>query len=375
MLSRLRNIYRLGLKELRSVRSDPVLMFLVIWTFTVGIYEVASNAAMEVSNASVAVVDEDHSEVSRRIRDAFLPPFFKPAAEISSAETDDAMDRGDYIFVVGIPPRFEADLIAGRKPEVQIAIDATAMSVAGNGANYIQNIVNTEVREYTQDIGTTAALPIDVVMRAKFNPNLNTTWFMAVMQIVSNVTMLAMILTGAALIREREHGTIEHLLVMPVTPAEIMIAKVWANGFVIILAAGLSLFFVVEWLMRVPIAGSKALFLSGAVFYLFSITSLGILLATLARSMPQFGLLAIPVFVVMNLLSGSTTPLESMPDWLQIVMQASPSTHYVAFSQAVLYRGASFDVVWPQAAAMIAIGSAFYFVALVRFRRAIVSTT
>ncbi len=373
MFSRLRNIYRLGLKELRSVRSDPVLVFLVLWSFTFTIYEVASNAAMEVSNASVAIVDEDRSEISRRIRDAFLPPFFKPAAEISSADIDAAMDRGDYIFVVSVPPKFEADLLAGSRPELQLAIDATAMSVAGNGAAYIQTIINRQVLDYTTGADTAIERPLDVIVRAKFNPNLNSTWFMAVMQIVSNVTMLAMILTGAALTREREHGTLEHLLVMPVTPAEIMVAKVWANGLIIIVAAGLSLLLVVEGLMRVPIAGSKALFLTGAVFYLFSITSLGILLATLARSMPQFGLLAIPVFVVMNLLSGSTTPLESMPVWLQNVMQFSPSTHYVALSQAVLYRGASWDVVWPQAIAMVAIGAVFFIAALLRFRRAIIN--
>jgi ABC-2 type transport system permease protein len=160
---------------------------------------------------------------------------------------------------------------------------------------------------------------------------------------------------------------------MPVTSAEIMISKVWANGLVIVVAAALSLTFIVQGLLQVPIAGSKTLFIAGAVIYLFSITSLGILLATMARSMPQFGLLAIPVFVVMNLLSGSTTPQESMPAWLQAIMQASPSTHYVSFSQAVLYRGAWIDIVWPQMLTMAAIGCVFFAVALFRFRKTIVS--
>jgi len=373
MLEHLGNIYRLGIKELRSVRADPVLVLLLVWTFTFAIYEVAVNAKMEVSNASIAIVDEDHSELSRRIRDAFLPPYFKPAAEISSAEIDAAMDSGHYIFVINMPPKFEADLIAGGKPEVQVNIDATAMSVAGNGASYIQNIITQETHNYLDARGTSINLPLNVVVRAKFNPNLNSTWFMAVMQIINNVTLLAIILTGAALIREREHGTIEHLLVMPVTSADIMIAKVWANGLVIVIAAALSLTLVVQGLLQVPIAGSKTLFIAGAVIYLFSITSLGILLATVARSMPQFGLLAIPVFIVMNLLSGGTTPLESMPNWLQNAMQFVPSTHYVSFSQAVLYRGAWVDVVWPQLVSMTVIGLIFFTVALLRFRKAIIS--
>ncbi|MEM7637104.1 MAG: ABC transporter permease [Pseudomonadota bacterium] len=373
MLRHLANIYRLGVKELRSVLADPVLVILLAWTFTFAIYEVAQNAKMEVANASVAIVDEDRSALSRRIQDAFLPPYFKPMVEISGTEIDRAMDSGTFIFVIEIPPRFEADLLSGQEPEVQLNIDATAMSVAGTGASYIQTIIAQETIDFMNAAGSTVQLPVDVVVRASFNPNLNSTWFMAVMQIVNNVTVLAMILTGAALIREREHGTIEHLLVMPVTPVEIMTAKVWANGLVIVAAAALSLTFVVQGLLQVPIAGSKALFVAGAVVYLFSITSLGILLATMARSMPQFGLLAIPVFVVMNLLSGSTTPQESMPEWLQTIMQASPSTHYVSFSQAVLYRGAWIDIVWPQMLTMGAIGCAFFAVALLRFRKTIIS--
>jgi len=365
------NIFRLGVKELRSVLADPVLVILLIWTFTAGIYEVAQNAKMEVSNASIAIVDEDRSELSRRIQAAFMPPYFKPAAEITGDQIDTVMDSGSFIFVVDIPPGFEADLLSGRRPEIQINIDATAMTVAGNGASYIQNIISQETLDYLDARGAFITLPLNIVERAKFNPNLNSTWFMAVMQIIDNITILAMILTGAALIREREHGTIEHLLVMPVTATEIMISKVWANGFVIVVAALASLSLVVEGLLQVPIAGSKLLFTAGAILYLFSITSLGILLATIAGSMPQFGLLAIPVFVVMNLLSGSTTPLESMPDWLQTVMQVSPSTHYVSFSQAVLYRGADFDIVLPQMAAMAGIGTIFFMVALLRFRKSI----
>ncbi len=373
MLQRTANILRLGVKELRSVLADPVLAILLVWTFTFAIYEVAQNAKMEISNASVAIVDEDRSELSRRIQDAFLPPYFKPAVEISGSEIDRSMDTGKFIFVIDIPPRFEADLLSGRKPEIQVNIDATAMSVAGTGASYIQTIITSETLDFLDARGSATQLPLDVVVRASFNPNLNSTWFMAVMQIVNNVTVLAMILTGAALIREREHGTIEHLLVMPVTSAQIMIAKVWANGFIIVVAAGLSLTFVVQGLLQVPIAGSKTLFIAGAVIYLFSITSLGILLATMARSMPQFGLLAIPVFVVMELLSGGTTPMESMPAWLQTIMQASPSTHYVSFSQAVLYRGAWIDIVWPQMLTMAAIGCVFFAVSLLRFRKAIVN--
>ncbi|MEM7424469.1 MAG: ABC transporter permease [Pseudomonadota bacterium] len=371
MTVRVGHVVRLGVKELRSVRSDKVLIVLMLWAFTAAVYIVATTGKMEVNNAAIAIVDEDHSEVSRRIGDAFLKPYFKPAVRISSAEVDRALDGGRFIFIVTIAPRFEAKLLSAEKPEALIAVDATAMSVAGNGAAYVRSIISNEINDYLAEQGRMAALPLDAVIRAKFNPNLDSGWFMGVMQIVNFITLLAMILTGAALIREREHGTIEHLLVMPVTPSEIMISKVWASGLVIVTAAGLSLTIVGEALLGIQITGSKLLFLSGAVVYLFSVTSLGILLATITGSMPQFGLLTIPVFIVMNMLSGSTTPMESMPDWLQTIMQLAPSTHYVSFAQSVLFRGAGLGIVWPELAAMAAIGCVFFCTALFRFRRAI----
>lgn len=218
-----------------------------------------------------------------------------------------------------------------------------------------------------------AQQPINLVIRAKFNPNLKSAWFTAVMQVINNVTILAVVLAGAALIREREQGTIEHLLVMPVTPTEIMLAKIWANGLVIVVAAILSLLIVVEGLLGVPVAGPIPLFVAASVLYLFSVTALGILIATISTSMAQFGLIVMPILIMMMLLSGSTTPMESMPEWLQNAMQLSPSTHFVALSQAVLYRGAGLSIVWPEMAALTVIGAVFFTLALLRFRKALLS--
>jgi len=170
-------------------------------------------------------------------------------------------------------------------------------------------------------------------------------------------------------LREREHGNLEHLLVMPLHPYELMFAKIWANGLVVVLAAMASLFLVVKGALGVPVTGSVFLFLLGLATYLFSVTALGIMLATLVRSMPQFGLLAFPVFIVMNLLSGGQTPLESMPMAIQKLMQFVPSTHFVSFSQAILFRDASFAMVWPDLLKMLAIGLAYTIFTLSRFRK------
>ena len=363
------NIWLLGVKELRSLLADPILLLLVAYMFSVAIYAVATGARTEVRNAAVAYVDLDQSGLTGRIVGAILPPEFETPQRIEPSELEQVMDSGDFVFVLSFPPRFEADVIAGYYPSMQLNVDATAMTQAGNGSVYLQEIITAEVIRFVTGDETASSLPINLVVTAHFNPNLQSIWFTSVMQIINNVTILAVLLTGAALIREREHGTIEHLLVMPVNASEIMLAKIWANGLVIVIGAVLSLWLVVQGVLQVPVAGSIPLFVAGTLLYLVAVTGLGILLATFTTSMPQFGLLVIPVLVIMNLLSGATTPMESIPVWLQTIMQASPSTHFVAFAQAILYRGAGFGTVWTNMLVMAALSGLFFAVSLMRFRQ------
>lgn len=216
---------------------------------------------------------------------------------------------------------------------------------------------------------TPASLPVNVVIHTRFNPNLTSSWFTSVMQVINSITMLTLILSGAALIREREQGTIEHLLVMPLPRSCCPRFSPMDWSF---LLAALSLVVVVEWWLDVPIAGSLMVFLTGAALYAVTVAALGIMLGTLATTMGQFGLLAIPVMVVMQLLSGSNTPMESMPVWLQYLMRTiSPTPHFVAFAQAVLYRGAGLSVVWGDLLAVLAIGTVYFVFSLRRFRRVI----
>ena len=373
---RARNVFRLGLKELISLRHDPVLVFLIVYSFTFAIIAPARGVKLELQNASVAVVDEDRSHLSRSIVASLRPPYFQPPHAIARPELDPAMDAGRYTFVLLIPPRFQADLTEGRQPGLQVQVDATAMAQAGAGARYIEQAVAEEARAFLAggpvlDDGG----PVVQVSRLLFHPNGDSTWFMAVMQLANLCTLLGIVLTGAALIREREHGTIEHLLVMPLGAAEIMLAKVWANGLVILVGATLSMVLVVRLILGVPLAGSLSLFVLGLTVYLFSLTAIGILLATVARSMPQFGLLSIPVFLVMYMLSGANTPLEAMPEVLQRVMLLSPTTHFVAFAQSVVFRGAGLAIVWPQLLATALMGAAAFLLALARFRRTVTLTS
>lgn len=372
-MQRLRNIFNLGIKEIRSLGRDTFMLVIIVFAFSAQIYVVATGLPQSLHKAPIAIIDEDRSPLSARIANAFYPPHFMAPVFIDQYAADLGMDAGLFTFILDIPPNFQRDLLAGRQPAIQLNVDATRISQAFIGNNYVQTIVNGEVSTFVQGHRALATLPIELETRALFNPNLNSTWFGSVMELVNSITALSIILTGAALIREREHGTIEHLLVMPLTPFEIMMAKVWAMGLIVVVVATASLVFVVQGLLEVPVHGSIPLFVAGMTLYLFTTTSLGILLATMARSMPQFGLLLLVILLPLQMLSGGMTPRESMPVLVQNIMLAAPSTHFVSLTQAILYRGADFSIVWPQFLALIAIGGVFFVLALTRFRNTISS--
>ncbi|MEI9598077.1 ABC transporter permease [Moellerella wisconsensis] len=369
----LQNIFNLGMKELRSLSRDKAMLGLIIFAFTVSIYSSATVTPGSLHNAPIAIADQDKSQLSTRIVNSFYAPFFQMPADIVPEQIDGLLDRGTYTFALDIPPNFQRDVLAGRQPEIQVNIDATRMSQAFLGNSYIQNIVQGEVNEFLAKTRNNSVLPVDLEVRMRFNPNLTQSWFGSVMAIINNITMLSIVLTGAALIREREHGTIEHLLVMPVTPFEIMLSKIWSMGLVVLLASVISLILVVKTLLHVPIEGSILLFICGVALSLFATTSIGIFMGTIARSMPQFGLLMILVLLPLNMLSGGMTARESMPQLVQDIMLTMPTTHFVSLAQAILYRGADFSIVWPQFIILFIIGAVFFIFALLRFRKTISS--
>ena len=371
MLLTLKNIWRLGIKELWSLWRDPVMLILIVYTFTASVYTAASAMPETLHHAPIAIVDEDHSPLSQRIASAFYPPHFMPPQLLSWQAVDAGMDAGDFTFALTIPPNFQRDVLAGKNATLQLNVDATRMSQAFSGSGYIQQMVLGEVQEFARRYRASSTLPVDMNARMRFNPTLTQAWFGGAMQYINYITLVSILLTGAALIREREHGTIEHLLVMPVTPTEIMLGKVWSMGLVVLAAAALSLILMLRGVLGVPIEGSVPLFLAGVALHLFATTSMGIFLATVARTMPQFGLLVILTILPMQMLSGGSTPFESMPLFVQRVMQVAPTTHFVELAQSILYRGAGMDVVWKPYLILAIIGSTLFALSLARFRKTI----
>lgn len=364
------NIAWLGRKEVRSVLRDWLLVALVVYAFGPGTYFQAQSAADQVNNAAVAIVDNDRSPLSRGMREALYGPWFQTPELIESGRAHEVMDEDLYTFVIVLPRNMGAELRSGQTVTVQLNVDATDVVQATVGANYIRAILTRETREFLGDAASQPGGGIDLVQRRAFNPNGDATWFEAVSALLNWLTNLTVILTGAALIREREHGTIDHLLVMPVTPFEIAISKVLANVMIVFAAFTASLLIVVRAMLDVPIAGSIALFLAGTFLFVFAAAAIGILLATAARTMAQFALLVIITVLPMMILSGGMSPIESQPQWLQHVTWLLPSRHYLSLSNAVLFRGAGIETVWPEFCLVAGLGIAFMTAALVVFRRA-----
>ncbi|PID45800.1 MAG: ABC transporter permease [Proteobacteria bacterium] len=367
----LRNIFHLGIKEMHSLWRDKMMLVFVIYAFTGLIYMVASTTDTDLKNAPIAIVDEDQSPLSKRLIGAFYGPYFKTPDIIQYDEIDPLLDNATYTFALIIPANFQRDVLANNQPTLQLNIDATRMTQAATGDHQIQSILTAEISEFVKGYRADYKLPIIESSHLMFNPNLNSIWFGSVVQLMNMVTMISLLLTGAAVIREREHGTMEHLLVMPLTAFQIMVAKIWANGLLILMASAFSLFVVIKGVLGVPIQGSATLFLMGVSIHIFATTSLGILLGTQARTMPQLGLLSVLVLMALQMLSGSVTPRESMPDIVQNIMLAAPTTHFIKFAQSILYRGAGWDVVWPDYLALLVIGVVCFVFALMRFRKAV----
>lgn len=373
-MQRLSRIFWLGLKEMMSLRRDWVMMALLVWSFTLAPVMEATGVATSVNNASIAFEDEDDSPLSRALASAFFPPEFQPVIQIAPGSGAAQMDAGRFLFVVAIPPGFEKDVRAGRSPEIQVMIDATAMEQAGIGAGYISNILSAEIRSFAEGAELAAAPPADLILRSAFNPNRDTVRFAGIVALIGQIMWLTTILTGAAMIREREHGTIEHLLAMPLTPFDIAAAKIWANAAVVLVAASLSMFFIMQGALSITIAGSTSLFLLGTALFLFTATALGVFLATIARSMAQFALLVMLTVLPMLMLSGGETPIEGQPGWLQVGTLFLPSRHYMAASQAIIFKGAGWETIWHEFFWMTFLGFALLAISLALFRRSVAHT-
>ena len=360
----LRQAFWLGTRELRGLVRDHGLLAFVVYAFTVYVATAGGGVSLELRRASIAIVDGDRSPMSRRLASSLLPPHFQPPVAVESREAVNGLDGGRYTFVLEIPAGFEARVKNGKAAELQLLVDATAVGQAYLGAQYIQEIAMREIgagREIT-------AAPVAAQVRVLYNPNRNARWHVSLAELLFVVTLLSIVLPAAAVLREREQGTLEHLLAMPLRPFEVVLGKIWPNTLVVLCGIAAAVSLVIRGAFGVPMRGSVALFFVGSLLYQFTAASLGIGLSTVTRTIPQMALLSLLVATPMMFLSGAWMPLEAMPALGEMLTRMSPLRYYSDFTYGLFIRGAGLRLLWRELAILAAFGAVLFTLATLRFR-------
>lgn len=373
----LRQMRVMTAKELRQLARDRVLLIFIIYIFTVHIVIAAGGIQTELRRAGVLVHDADHSAASRELIYRFQPPYFELKREVTNADVAlTLLDRGQAKALLDIPAQFEQTLNeAGRPAVVQMLVDTSNANSGFLASNYATRITAGYGQEWARRDLTRAGLDPDKLpvirneTRIWYNPELNEAWFGTLSDLLTMMTVACILLPAAALVREKERGTIEQLLVAPLAPFQIMASKVLAMILVMLAGTALSLFGIMQPFFGVPARGSLVLFFALTALYAFTNAGLGLITATFARSSAQVGLLIMLMVMPIVMLSGTHTPLESMPAWLQEVMRISPLRYFIVMSYGILLRGAGLDILWDSVLAMAAIGAVLFVLGMWRFRR------
>jgi ABC-2 type transport system permease protein len=363
-------------KELLQLLRDPVLLFVILYGFTADIYNAGSGVTLQLTNASMVVQDLDRSAASRELVSRFLPPEFSIGYQITrDSEAAQLLDDGDALLVLTIPPQFERDLLAGHKTHVQMQIDATNSVLGFLAYSYGTQIISSYALEagiQSAGLGAGAASLAPVVdnrVRVWFNPNQNDAWFMSISELLNVITAFSILLPAAAMVREKERGTIEQLLVSPLTPIQVMLPKTLAMMLVIQLGIVISLLTVLVPVFHVPIQGSLPLFFCITTLYIINLSGLGLFIATVTRNLAQAAMLSILVLAPMIFLSGIWTPPEAMPAAVRALTVFSPLYYYMDACYGILLKGADLRVLWDSVLGIVVLGCFTVGFGLWRFRR------
>ena len=362
-------------KELLQLARDTLLVLAVLYLFTFDIM-MAGGVKMDLNKATVVVHDMDHSLASRELIYRFQQPYFQLGSEIlDQNEGIRLLDQGKALVVLDIPPRFQHDLIQGRPTQVQVQVDTSNTILGTLAASYSGQIIgqygfDTALQRMGLSDEGLAAVPMLVDRhRVWYNPNQKDSWFMSISELLTVITVLAMMLPAAAAVREKERGTIEQLLVSPLTPIQILLPKVIAMTLVILLGTALSVGLIIHGVFHVPMKGSLTLFFTVTAMYTFAMSGLGLFVSTMSRNLAQAAMMTIMIMMPIILLSGAWTPPEAMPVGIRQAMYISPLYYYIEISYGILLKGAGIKVLWDSLLGLGMLGSLVFGFGVWRFRR------
>ncbi len=368
----LRRLWVMTRKELQQLARDIPLLLFLLYSFSLSVYVSGVGLTMQLTNAGVLVHDADHSRSSRELIHRFRAPYFRFDGEVPDPDEGlRRMDEGKAMVLLDIPARFH-EAIQRREPtSVQLLVDTTNAPQGLSAAGYAARIV----AGFGQEVGFGAAdakgaLPIVTsAHRVWFNQDQDETWFQSISHLLRMITVFAVLLPAAALVREKERGTVEQLLVSPLTPFQIMFSKVLAMTAVILACTALAVYAVLQPVFGIPLRGSTGLFFLLTALYAFTTAGFGLFAGTVTRNQAQVGMVTLLVVAPMLLLSGITTPFEAMPAWIQALMALSPLRYYIDVTYGIFLKGAGVDVLWDSVLALAVLGGALFGFGMWRFRR------
>ena len=327
-------------KEFLQFWRDPVLMVVVLWVFTVDVFVCARNFSLDIMGFPIAVCDMDCSQASSTLLSHLQSPRFRIVESIANySQIDRLLLSSKALVVIVVDADFSRDLARGQQGKVQLVFDGTNSNSAALAMGNISNIFSRVPLKTAVSLDELEqTMPLAVRPRVWFNQNLDTAWFVGLVELFCSISMVAMLLPAAALVREKEYGTVEQLLVSPVHPWQIMAAKIIPMTLLVLGATLLSLYAVLGAMFDLYAAGPVGLFLLATAIYVGACAGFGMLLATLARNLSQVILLVTTVLAPVLFLSGSWTPPEAMPVWLQWFTKLSPLSYYLEIGTGIFFR-------------------------------------
>jgi ABC-2 type transport system permease protein len=355
-------------KEFIQFSRNRVVLILILFLYTVEVVNCTLALSFDVKHLPLAILDFDQTPASRSLEQGFLATdaFSLAGRPASEAEAAGMLRSGKATLSLIIPVGFARDFARGASPALQILLDGSNSTVAAIARGYALGVIDLFERSQPNS-GGDAMVSVRPVLRVWYNPDLTFTRFMVLSMIATAALMVAVIQPAAAIVRERELGTIEQLMVTPVATGELFLAKTLPTLLIGLLAIFPSL--LIAWWFAVPLRGSLALFLALTALFLLSAIAIGVLIAAVSRTLQQALLLAFFGLFPIMFLSGSFVPIKAMPDFLQKLSLLSPLRYYNDIILGIFLKGAGLAELWPQCVALIAIGVFLFSSSLFVFRR------
>jgi len=342
-------------KEIIQFSRDRVILILILWLYTIEVVICATALSFDVKHLPIAVVDQDRSVASRSLLEQFSvnEAFDIIGYPATMKAAGNWLDKGKANLVIVIPEQFDRDLRRGTIPIVQILLDGSNSNTAVIARGYAAQILDRFQQEWLPD-KVKAAVQVEPVVRFWYNPDQTYTSFMVLSMIALAALMVGVIHPAATIVREKEVGTIEQLMVSPIRIGELFLAKTAPTLAIGLLSVFPSLLIV--WWFDVPLRGSLWLFLFLTALFLLSAIGIGVLVAAVSKTLQQALLLSFFGLFPLMFLSGTLVPVESMPEILQTLSLASPLRHYMDVILGIFLKGAGITELWPQALALLVIG-------------------